>query len=164
MFTDTPESRILSVRPTRCTSQLSCIWLGWRIPLLDHASLHSHNHTLTHSHTLLITCTCCYDQIKGTQDKDFSYSFSDSLSVIYVVRRLGLSVCSSASLTYYTLTIMCTMVLGVMMRSKELKTSRSILMLMLRFSLCFTLSQILSVSLCHSVSQSLAGNATATDC
>ena len=52
----------------------------WRIPLLDHASLHSHNHTLTHSYTLLITCTCCYDQTKGTQDKDFSYSFSDSLS------------------------------------------------------------------------------------
>ena len=26
------------------------------------------------------TCTCCDDQIKGTQDKDFSYSFSDSLS------------------------------------------------------------------------------------
>ena len=34
--------------------------------------------TLTHS-----TCTCtCYDQIKGTQEKDFSYSFSDSLSPI----------------------------------------------------------------------------------
>ena len=39
-----------------------------------------HTHTLTHSHTLLITCTCCYDQIKGTQDKDFSYSFSLILS------------------------------------------------------------------------------------
>ena len=38
-------------------------------------------HTITHSHTLLITCTCCYDEIKGTQDKDFSYSFSDSLSL-----------------------------------------------------------------------------------
>ena len=48
--------------------------------LLDHASLNSHNHTLPHSHTLLITCTCCYDLTKGTQDKDFSYSFSDSLS------------------------------------------------------------------------------------
>ena len=31
-------------------------------------------------HTLLITCASCYDQIKGTQDKDFSYSFPDSLS------------------------------------------------------------------------------------
>ena len=41
--------------------------------------LHSHNHTLTHTP---LTCTCCcYDQIKGTQDKDFSCSFSDSLSV-----------------------------------------------------------------------------------
>ena len=39
-----------------------------------------YNHTITHSHTILITCTCCDDQIKGTQDKDFSYSFSDSLS------------------------------------------------------------------------------------
>ena len=29
---------------------------------------------------LFRTCTCCYDQIKGTQDKDVSYSFSDSLS------------------------------------------------------------------------------------
>ena len=34
----------------------------------------------THSHTLLITCTRCYDEIKGTQDNDSSYSFSDSLS------------------------------------------------------------------------------------
>ena len=32
-------------------------------------------HTITHSHTMLITCTCC-DENKGTQDKDFSYSFS----------------------------------------------------------------------------------------
>ena len=38
------------------------------------------NLTLTHSHTLLVTLYCCYDQIKGTQDKDFSYSFSDSFS------------------------------------------------------------------------------------
>ena len=53
--------------------------LEWRIPLLDQASVHSHNHTLTHSHTMLVTCTCCYDLTKGTQDKDFSYSFSDSL-------------------------------------------------------------------------------------
>ena len=47
--------------------------LGWASALQPHA------HTLTHSHTLLITCTCCYDQIKRTQDKDFSCSFSDSL-------------------------------------------------------------------------------------
>ena len=52
---------------------------------LDHASLHSHNHTLPHSHTLLITCTFCYDLTKGTQDKDFSYSFSDSLSRYFIL-------------------------------------------------------------------------------
>ena len=40
--------------------------------LVDHASVHSHNHTLPHSHTILVTCNL----IKGTQDKDFSYSFS----------------------------------------------------------------------------------------
>ena len=35
----------------------------------------------SHSHTLPITCTCCYDEIKGTQDQDlFSSSFSDSHS------------------------------------------------------------------------------------
>ena len=28
-----------------------------------------------------LSCTCCDDQIKGAQDKDFSYSFSDSLSL-----------------------------------------------------------------------------------
>jgi hypothetical protein len=33
----------------------------------------------THSHTQLITCTCCYDEIRGTKDQDFSYSLSDSL-------------------------------------------------------------------------------------
>ena len=37
--------------------------------------------TITHSHTLSITCTWCHDEIKGTQDKDFSCSFSDSLSL-----------------------------------------------------------------------------------
>ena len=39
--------------------------------------IYSHARSLIH--TLLITCTC-YDLTKGTQDKDFSYSFSDSLS------------------------------------------------------------------------------------
>ena len=28
--------------------------------------------TITHSHTLLITCTCCYDESKGTKDQSFS--------------------------------------------------------------------------------------------
>ena len=37
--------------------------------------------TLSHS----VTCTCCYDQIKGTQDRDFSYSFSDSLSLCHLL-------------------------------------------------------------------------------
>ena len=39
---------------------------------------HTITHTLTHSHmyTMLISCTCCYDLTNGTQDKDFSYSFS----------------------------------------------------------------------------------------
>ena len=50
------------------------------------------------SHTMLITCTCCDDQIKGTQDKDFSYSFSDSLYVLFVCFQsrmwLSLPVCS----------------------------------------------------------------------
>ena len=49
-------------------------------------SSYSHNHTLTHSHTLLITCTCCVDLTKGTQDKDFSYSFFDSLSAFMCAR------------------------------------------------------------------------------
>ena len=39
-------------------------------------TMYLYTHTITHSHTMLITCTCCYDLTKGTQDKDFSYSFS----------------------------------------------------------------------------------------
>ena len=36
----------------------------------------------SHPRSLTITCTCCYDVIKGTQDQDlFSSSFSDSLSL-----------------------------------------------------------------------------------
>ena len=30
------------------------IWLGWRIQLLGHASLHTHNHTRTHSLSLVL--------------------------------------------------------------------------------------------------------------
>jgi hypothetical protein len=37
---------------------------------------HTTTQTPTHFHTMLISCTCCYDLTKGTQDKDFSYSFS----------------------------------------------------------------------------------------
>ena len=58
--------------------------VSWYLPL-------SHTHTLTHSHTLLITCTCCYDEVKGTQDQDFSCSFSDSLSLILCAHSLILS-------------------------------------------------------------------------
>ena len=29
-------------------------WLGWRIQLLDHASLHTHNHTLTYPLSLVL--------------------------------------------------------------------------------------------------------------
>ena len=37
-------------------------------------------------HTLTINCTCCDDEIKGTQVQDlFSCSFSDSLSAIMLV-------------------------------------------------------------------------------
>ena len=35
---------------------------------------------------MLITCACCYDLTKGTKDKDFSYSFSDSLYLSYILR------------------------------------------------------------------------------
>ena len=42
--------------------------------------LQPHTHTLTHS--LTITCTCCYDEIKGTQDlKIYSHADSQILSV-----------------------------------------------------------------------------------
>ena len=37
-------------------------------------------HCASLSHTPTITCTCCYDEIKGIQDQDFSCSLSDSLS------------------------------------------------------------------------------------
>ena len=37
--------------------------------------LYTHTTAHSHSHTMLITCTSCDDLTKGTQDKDFSYSF-----------------------------------------------------------------------------------------
>ena len=70
----------------------------------------------------VINCTCCYDEIKGIQDQNLSCSFSDSLSHLL------------SSLTHI-LTHLLSLVLVVMMRSKELKTSRYILMLILGFSL-----------------------------
>ena len=59
-----------------CVCVCVCLSLMLLLLFLDHVSVHTHNHTLPHSHTMLITCTCCYDLTKGTQDKDFSYSFS----------------------------------------------------------------------------------------
>ena len=51
---------------------------------------------LTHSHTLPITCTCCCDEIKGTQDQDFSYLFFDSHSLIMCLTMcLSFSACES---------------------------------------------------------------------
>ena len=44
------------------------------------------NLTIAHSHTLPITSTCCYDEVKGTQDQDFACSFSDSLSACSLYR------------------------------------------------------------------------------
>ena len=76
-----------------CSLFLSLALLSY--PLLSLSVLmHLYTHTLTHSLTLLITCTCCYDQIKGTQDKDFSYSFSDSLSVLKGIQDQELFSCS----------------------------------------------------------------------
>ena len=78
----------LSELQSACTNLLSPQhWLSavfmsqFTASLPDHVFVQSHTPTLTHSHTMLITCTCCDDQIKGTQDKDFSYSFFDSLSL-----------------------------------------------------------------------------------
>ena len=75
-----------------------------------HTITQSHTHTITHSHTLLITCTCCYGEIKGTPDQDFSCSFSDSLSgaslsvsclsVLVPVRMSGSLACSHSALLH----------------------------------------------------------------
>ena len=50
------------------------------VPILDRQDplLCIYLHTLTITHTLPIACTCCCDEIKGTQGQDFT--FSDSLS------------------------------------------------------------------------------------
>ena len=139
-----PESAELVVVPANIPPQrvlLEC-------PLLHEVLSLSHT-------TLLITCTCCYDQIKGTQDKDFSYSFSDSLCVpsdcmpslcafslfvlsLYSIRLILLQ--DTTILVYtHTHTLIITV---VMMRSTEFKTSR--------FVLSTIHSSVLSVSTFHS--------------
>ena len=51
------------------------------------------------THSLLSICTCCCDKIKGTQDQDFSYSFSDSLFYrCEIARSVWLSVSFAVSL------------------------------------------------------------------
>ena len=74
--------------------------------------------TLPHSHTLLITCTCCYDLTKGTQNKDFSYSFFDSLSFLSLFFNLTLT-------QSHTHTHTLSFVPVVVMKPKELKTKIS---------------------------------------
>ena len=51
-----------------------------RYALALHCDLFLHSY----SHTLTITCTCCYDEIKGTQDLKM-YSHADSLSELVCV-------------------------------------------------------------------------------
>ena len=82
-----------------CTILETCFSLLNGYPALYLSSvsktkIYSHAHSLilslvsdssySHPHTLPITCTCCYDEIKGAQDQDFSCSFSDSLSHVFV--------------------------------------------------------------------------------
>ena len=80
---------------TGCCLSATCCAETLALSLIHSLTLQPHTHTITHSHTLLITCTCCYDQIKGTQDKDFSYSFSDSHSLTLFIR------CRHHSLTLF---------------------------------------------------------------
>ena len=49
---------------------------------------------------MLITCTCCYDLTKGTQDKDFSYSFSILSHYLALFSRLILSL-SPPRISFY---------------------------------------------------------------
>ena len=127
----------------------------WCDVLVWASALQPHTHTLTHSHTFTIPCTCCYDEIKGAQDQDlFSCWFSDSLSIWFSLSiyqdlkiyshadSLILSQILWFSLwqTLFTLIRILSsslyIILAVMMTSKNLKTSRFVLMLILWFSLC----------------------------
>ena len=57
---------------TLCCPTPAVTTISKMTPSLSHSPA-SHTHTITLSHTLLITCTCCYDEIKGTKDQGFSY-------------------------------------------------------------------------------------------
>ena len=64
------------------SSTVSCCSLQTQLLLLANCLCVSLAVLLTPQLSLscTLTCTCCYDLTEGTQDKDFSYSFSDSLS------------------------------------------------------------------------------------
>ena len=70
---------------TKCTSVCQTDeWHCFRNSKIDGSLLctpgcHSCYHSralYSHPHTLPITCTCCYDEIKGTQDQEFSLILS----------------------------------------------------------------------------------------
>ena len=51
----------------------------------ENLSMYASDPSYSHSHALAVTCTRCYDEIKGTQDQDiFLCSFSDSLTLSLV--------------------------------------------------------------------------------
>ena len=76
------KERTMQQLASRCPVYLRMLLTNAEILLTDlqsHSILLTQSHTHTPPHTPY-TCTCCYDLTKGTQGKDFSYSFSDSLS------------------------------------------------------------------------------------
>ena len=89
----------------------------------------SHCLFLSMSLSFSITCTCCYDEIKGTQDlKIYSHADSQILSLSFSTHF------HSLSHSLYTLTLRLSSALHitlVMMRSKEFKISRLVLILIL---------------------------------
>ena len=63
-----------------CEHLMWCDVWAWASALQPHTITQSHTHTLT----MLITFTCCYDQIKGTQEKNsLPHSLIHSLSVVF---------------------------------------------------------------------------------
>ena len=61
------------------------IWLGWRIPLLDHASLHTHTHI--HSLSLVVV------MMKAKEFKTKIYSHAHSL-ILSLSLSLGVDLCT----------------------------------------------------------------------